>query len=176
MGHTDAVWDLALARDESTLISCGAEGAVKVWDVSGPSAGALKLTWGWLGVDGISDGTSYDERDAPGATSVEAIKSDLKKVAVAYQNAVVKIFDIETGKELSRLQSDISYGSVILLYLAVFCVDVWLLSDGTPATQVNCITSHPTMSLLVTAHEDKFVRIFDLTTGMFCLRSTIRST
>jgi len=117
-----------------------------VWDVSGPSAGALKLTWGWLGIDGISDGTSYDERDAPGATSVEAIKSDLKKVAIAYQNAVVKIFDIETGKELSRLQSDISY-------------------DGTPATQVNCITSHPTMALLVTAHEDKFVRIFDLTTG-----------
>ncbi|KIK63769.1 hypothetical protein GYMLUDRAFT_71888 [Collybiopsis luxurians FD-317 M1] len=146
VGHTDAVWDLALARDESTLISCGAEGAVKVWDVSGPSAGLLRLTWGWIGVDGISDGTTDDDRDAPGATSVEAIKSDLKKVAVAYQNAVVKIFDIETGKELSRLPSDISY-------------------DGTPATQVNCITSHPTMSLLVTAHEDKFIRIFDIITG-----------
>ncbi|KAJ3737404.1 WD40-repeat-containing domain protein [Lentinula guzmanii] len=148
VGHTDAVWDLALARDESTLISCGAEGAVKVWDVSDPSAGALKLTWGWLGVDGISDGSTDDDRDAPGATSVEAIKSDLKKVAVAYQNAVVKIFDIETGKELSRLATDISYGTY-----------------GTPATQVNCITSHPTMSLLVTAHEDKFIRIFDIITG-----------
>ncbi|KAJ3806601.1 WD40 repeat-like protein [Lentinula lateritia] len=146
VGHTDAVWDLALARDESTLISCGAEGAVKVWDVGGPSPGALKLTWGWLGVDGISDAPTDDNRDAPGATSIEAIKSDLKKVAVAYQNAVVKIFDIETGKELSRLGSDMSY-------------------DGTPATQVNCITSHPTMSLLVTAHEDKFIRIFDTITG-----------
>ncbi|KAJ3865931.1 WD40 repeat-like protein [Lentinula novae-zelandiae] len=146
VGHTDAVWDLALARDESTLISCGAEGAVKVWDVGGPSPGALKLTWGWLGVDGISDAPTDDNRDAPGATSIEAIKSDLKKVAVAYQNAVVKIFDIETGKELSRLGSDMSY-------------------DGTPATQVNCITSHPTMSLLVTAHEDKFIRIFDIITG-----------
>lgn len=113
VGHTDAVWDLALARDESTLISCGAEGAVKVWDVGGPSPGALKLTWGWLGVDGISDAPTDDNRDAPGATSIEAIKSDLKKVAVAYQNAVVKIFDIETGKELSRLGSDMSYGTLI---------------------------------------------------------------
>ncbi|KAJ3842897.1 WD40-repeat-containing domain protein [Lentinula raphanica] len=144
VGHTDAVWDLALAQDESTLISCGAEGAVKVWDVSGTSAGDLKLTWGWLGI--TSEELTDDDRDAPGATSVEAIKSDLRKVAVAYQNAVVKIFDIETGKELSRLASDMSY-------------------DGTPATQVNCITSHPTMSLLVTAHEDKFIRIFDIITG-----------
>ena len=32
----------------------------------------------------------------PGATSVEALKVDLKKVAVAYQNTVVKIFDMET--------------------------------------------------------------------------------
>ena len=53
---------------------------------------------------------SHEESDTPGATAVEALKSDLKKVAVAYQNAIVKIFDIESGKELSRLDSDISYG------------------------------------------------------------------
>jgi len=54
------------------------------------------------------------ESDAqPGATAVEAIKADLKKVAVAYQNAVVKIFDIESGKEVSRLPSDMSYGIVV---------------------------------------------------------------
>jgi len=102
------VWDLALVRDEGTLISCGAEGTVKVWDVSGPSGGgSLRLTWGWFGLEG-EDGT-HEELDTPGATAVEALKSDLKRVAVAYQNAVVKIFDIESGKELSRLDSDITY-------------------------------------------------------------------
>lgn len=40
-----------------------------------------------------------------------------------------------------------------------------VFADGTPATQINHIVSHPTMSLLVTAHEDKFIRIFDLITG-----------
>ncbi|KAF5386585.1 hypothetical protein D9615_001703 [Tricholomella constricta] len=153
IGHTDAVWDLALVRDESTLISCGAEGTVKVWDVSGPSGGgSLRLTWGWGGVEN-SDELRSEDSTVPGATAVEALKADLKRVAVAYQNAVVKIFDIESGKELSRLQSDMSY-------------------DGTPATQINRIASHPTLALLVTAHEDKYIRIFDITTGQ-CTHSML---
>jgi striatin 1/3/4 len=110
VGHTDAVWDLALVRDESTLISCGAEGVVKVWDVSGPiGGGSLRLSWGWAGLDSSED--VPEEMDAPGATAVEALKADLKKVAVAYQNAVVKVFDIESGKEVSRLATDLSYGA-----------------------------------------------------------------
>lgn len=110
IGHTDAVWDLALVRDESTLISCGAEGTVKVWDVSGPSGGgSLRLTWGWGGLE-TADELRPEDSSVPGATAVEALKADLKKVAVAYQNAVVKIFDIESGKELSRLESDMTYG------------------------------------------------------------------
>ncbi|KAL1683492.1 WD40-repeat-containing domain protein [Schizophyllum commune] len=158
IGHTDAVWDLALVRDESTLISCGAEGRVKVWDVSGPSGGGeLRMSWGYNGITDEDDQHDKEllEEDGtfPGATSVEALKTDLKRVAVAYQNAVVKIFDIATGKEVARLASDISY-------------------DGTPATQVNRIVSHPTSPLLVTAHEDKFIRIFDLTTGQ-CTHSML---
>ncbi|KAF7322674.1 Striatin-related protein [Mycena chlorophos] len=152
IGHTDAVWDLALVRDENTLISCGAEGAVKVWDVSGLSGGgSLKLTWGWAGLETSDE--LHEDADAPGATAVEALKTDLKKVAVAYQNAIVKIFDIESGKELTRLPTDISY-------------------DGTPNTQINRIVSHPTMSLLVTATEDKYVRMFDIATGQ-CTYSMI---
>lgn len=85
---------------------------MKVWDVSGSSGGgSLKLSWGFNGVETGDD--MHDSPDVPGATAVEAIKADLKKVAVAYQNAVVKIFDIDTGKELSRLQSDTTYGKIL---------------------------------------------------------------
>lgn len=113
VGHTDAVWDLALVRDEGTLVSCGAEGAVKVWDVSGPSGGgSLKLSWTFDGLD--ADGElGAENTDAPGASAVEAIKTDLKKVAVAYQNSVVKVFDIETGKEVLKLQTDLGQGALI---------------------------------------------------------------
>ncbi|OAX43820.1 WD40 repeat-like protein [Rhizopogon vinicolor AM-OR11-026] len=149
VGHTDAVWDLALVRDENALVSCGAEGAIKVWDVSGAAEGraGLKMSWGYYGLDHEEDEEEDKEKEKePGATAVEAIKSDLKKVAVAFQNAVVKVFDIETGKEVSRLATDTTY-------------------DGTPATQINRVVSHPTMSFLVTAHEDKFIRIFDILSG-----------
>lgn len=100
IGHTDAVWDLALSRDEGTLISCGAEGAVKVWDVPGlDGRGALRLSWGYRGL-GRDDGEGEEDW---GAAAVEAIKADLTKVAVAYDNAVVKIFEIETGREVAML-------------------------------------------------------------------------
>ncbi|KAF9810951.1 hypothetical protein IEO21_06755 [Rhodonia placenta] len=146
IGHTDAVWDLALVRDESTLISCGAEGTVKVWDVSGPSGGgSLKLSWSYDGLGSASE--NHSEGEAPGACAVEAIKTDLKKVAVAFQNAVIKIFDIENGKELMLMQ------------------------NGT-SSQANSIVSHPTMPLLVVGHEDKHIRIFDINTGQ-CTHSML---
>ena len=140
VGHTDAVWDLALVRDESTLISCGAEGAVKVWDVSGPSGGgSLKLTWGWNGVEHGDEG--HENPDTPGATAVEAIKTDLKKVAVAYQNAIVKIFDIETGKELNRLESDMSYGMHVSYFCSYTCLHLYHRRDSSHANQPDCFSS-----------------------------------
>ena len=107
IGHTDAVWDLALVRDECTLISGGAEGVVKVWDVSDASGrGSLRLSWTYNGMD--YDGEESD--DLPGVTAVEAIKVDLKKVAVAYQNATIKIFDVVHGKELAVLHGESGSG------------------------------------------------------------------
>ncbi|OSD02797.1 WD40 repeat-like protein [Trametes coccinea BRFM310] len=152
IGHTDAVWDLALARDESTLISCGAEGLVKVWDVSGPSGGgSLKLSWSY---EGLERSDLSPEGDLPGASAVEAIRSDLKKVAVAYQNAVIKIFEIESGKELLKFQVDPVEG------------------DDSISAQANAMVSHPTMPLLITGHEDKHIRIFDINTGQ-CTHSMV---
>lgn len=162
VGHTDAVWDLALVQGESTLISCGAEGQVKVWDVSGPSGGgSLKLTWSYDGLEADSN----SESDASGATAVEAIKTDLRKVAVAYQNAVIKIFDIESGKEVARMQSD-DHGRSSRAMLSREAEVLHAYADETAIAQVNSMVSHPTMPLLVTGHEDKHIRIFDINTGL----------
>ena len=43
--------------------------------------------------------------------------------------------------------------------------------DGTPATQINRIVSHPTLPMLITAHEDNFIRVYDLKSGKCFLRS-----
>jgi striatin 1/3/4 len=105
---------------------------VKIWDVSGPSGGgSLKLTWGWAGLESSDEGP--EDSCAPGATAVEALKTDLKRVAVAYQNAVVKVFDIESGKEISRLATDMSYGEsprfgIILIFSRNFSSRRWYTS------------------------------------------------
>ncbi|CAE7143326.1 unnamed protein product [Rhizoctonia solani] len=138
VGHTDVVWGLALVRDGTWLASGGADGMVKIWEIN-ETGGTLRLSWGYNGADADSEETIP-------VVAVEGLKHDLRKVAVAYANCIVKVFDIESGKELARLATDETY-------------------DGTSATQVNAIASHPTMPLLVTAHEDKYIRVFDVSTG-----------
>ena len=137
IGHTDAVWDLALVRDDSTLISCGAEGVVKVWEITA-AGGNLNLSWSYNGLndDGEEIKTEDDPEDTPGATAVEAIKMDLKRVAVAYQNTVVKIFDIETGKEEMKLQPELVTGE---------CFDVrWIAcAQGIPQRKECRLKSMP---------------------------------
>ncbi|KAF8321420.1 WD40-repeat-containing domain protein [Cantharellus anzutake] len=160
VGHTDAIWDIALVRNETTLVSCGGDGAVKVWDVSsvgadGDGGGHLKLSWGYHGLTEDMDDDDT-QKNIFGATTLDPIKTDLKKVAVAFRDAIVKFFDVETGVETGKLQSDISY-------------------DGTSRTQINKITSHPTMPLLVTAHEDRYIRIFDVITEQ-CTHSMLAHT
>ncbi|GAB1523004.1 1,2-dihydroxy-3-keto-5-methylthiopentene dioxygenase [Rhizoctonia solani] len=146
VGHTDVVWGLALVRDGTWLASGGADGMVKVWEIT-ESGGNLRLTWGYNGAEAEAEPEAEPESgETIPVVAVEGIKSDLRKVAVAYANCIVKVFDIENGKELAKLATDETY-------------------DGTSATQVNAIASHPTMPLLVTAHEDKYIRIFDVSTG-----------
>lgn len=42
---------------------------------------------------------------------------------------------------------------------------VFLFVDNTPATQINKIRCHPTVPIAVTAHEDKYLRFYDLNSG-----------
>ena len=39
------------------------------------------------------------------------------------------------------------------------------MTDNTQATQINKIRCHPTLPIAVTAHEDKYLRFFDLSSG-----------
>lgn len=140
VGHTDAVWGIALLREGSILVSCGADGMVKVWDVGTSRPGSLRLSWGYGGV-GVDVASGSAETDVIGATAVEAIKTNLKWVAVAYRNGIVKIFEVETGKEVAALESETKEVSV-----------------------VNAVVSHPALPLLVVGYEDRNIRVFDLTT------------
>ncbi|KAH9447021.1 hypothetical protein Pst134EA_029006 [Puccinia striiformis f. sp. tritici] len=161
VGHTDAIWDMVLLplrlRDEALLATVSADGTVKVWSTDELKS-PLKLSWGYHGYQDESSSSDDDQseklvvKNATGnsvnvtPTSVAVVWSDLKKVAVSYTNSVIKLFELESGKVSLRLKSDESF-------------------DGSTATQINKIVTHPTLPLLISAHEDRFIRLYDLNTG-----------
>jgi len=163
-GHTDGVWDVCLVATAGTsnsvngysptdnnkeiLASASADGTVKIWDVSpqsddarAASGGALKLSWIASGTEGLEDNMS----SKPIPTSLALCQTDMTKLAVAYQDGVIRIFDTETGKLVLSLPApEATIGE---------------------AAQINRIVSHPTLPMLITANEDNYIRLFDLKSG-----------
>ncbi|CAG8481356.1 9982_t:CDS:10 [Diversispora eburnea] len=147
IGHTDAIWDLRLFpihfQSTQLLASASADGTVKIWDTEAEGS-PLKSTLYYYGNN--SREIINGRPPAPIPTSVDFVHSDLKKIAVSFQNSIIKLFDVETGQDVLTFESNETY-------------------DNSPATQINYITIHPTMSLLFSAHEDKYIRFFDVNSG-----------
>lgn len=115
VGHSDSVWALTLIG--SRLVSASSDGLIKVWDTDTTGV-PLVSSWGYFGMDpeDVSDGEEKEhklvgldgERIVP--TSLAPVGASPKLVAVGFSDSIVKLFDLETGKEVSRMQSDESYG------------------------------------------------------------------
>ncbi|KAG9295235.1 hypothetical protein G9A89_000058 [Geosiphon pyriformis] len=147
IGHSDAIWDIRLfpLRNLNTqlLASASADGTVKIWDTN-IEGSALKTSWSYYGSN--SGKLVNGEGRPPIPTSVDFVHTDLKRIAVSYRNSIIKMFDIETGQCVVEFKSDETY-------------------DHTPGTQINRIITHPTLPLIFSAHEDQYIRFFDINTG-----------
>lgn len=137
------------------LATASADGLVRLYRCSDDIGDTPELvrSFDYFGVDASGDEVEHERESLrqeagglPLPTSICAVHSNLKDCAVAFSNAIVKTFSVSTGAETARLKLDQSY-------------------DGTPATQINVVISHPTLPLLLTGHEDKFLRIVDIYTG-----------
>lgn len=152
-GHTDAIWDVCIlasnvnnstGRSSEVVASASADKTVKIWHVEsrtsrdGRPTSQLRLSLSAAGVDGDVTAKS------PIPTCITLCQSDMTRLAVAYSDGIVRIFDIETGRLLLSSKPDPS---------------------GSSPTQVNRLVSHPTLPLLVTGHEDGYIRLIDLKNG-----------
>ena len=112
-------------------------------------------------------------------------------MVASYQASKVMTFDLETGQLVMSLDSGTTYGehlvlvtlyllfirtkvpNFIMLYVCLMFIasSVCLSADGTPSTQINKVVSHPTLPLIVSAHEDKYIRFYDVNSGksLVCL-------
>ncbi|GAA5844536.1 hypothetical protein JCM5353_001302 [Sporobolomyces roseus] len=148
--NSNALWAVEVfGAEDEYLALIAADGSTQVWDWKERK---LVKSWSWE--------WSKDEKDnslgksgkkklpqSPNPTALAIVTLGGKELlAVAYQNAVVKIYDPETGEIVKRLASDES-------------------SDGLQETQINAIAVHPHFPFLATGHEDRFIRIFDLSSS-----------
>lgn len=134
-GHTDAVWGLAFNHTKGQLVSCSADGTVKLW--SPLSKVPLLHSYGGIGTD--ADGSV--------PSSVDFVRDEADRIVVAYnsQSSHCIIYDTESGKAVVRLES-----SEMSEMVGRF---------------INKVVSHPTLPISITAHEDRHIRFWDNTTG-----------
>lgn len=140
IGHSDVVWDLKIHPLIQLLASASADGTVKLWDAS-TCKNALKTTITYNGVPNDSQDASL-----PKPISLNFLPSDYKKMIVSYQDSSMKMFDIEKGKEILSFKSKETY-------------------DSTNNTQINKAVCHPTMPIIASGHEDRYIRFYDSNTG-----------
>lgn len=98
-GHTDAVWDLVLlpgtadgngkANEDRRLVSCAADGSVKVWSFDSKK---WSLTESWP----LGEGD-----DVP--TSLSVYNHDFGQVLVGFSSGLVKLVNVETGAVVLQL-------------------------------------------------------------------------
>ncbi|XP_043210226.1 striatin-3-like [Amphibalanus amphitrite] len=90
-GHTDAVWGLAFHTQKPQLLSCSADGTVKLWS---PGSKAPLLQ-------------SYAAEPAMGVpSSVDFVHEDCSHMVVAYTSGRCAVYDLETSKVVVQLESN----------------------------------------------------------------------
>ncbi|XP_043200414.1 striatin-4-like [Amphibalanus amphitrite] len=90
-GHTDAVWGLAFHTQKPQLLSCSADGTVKLWS---PGSKAPLLQ-------------SYAAEPAMGVpSSVDFVHEDCSHMVAAYTSGRCAVYDLETSKVVMQLESN----------------------------------------------------------------------
>ena len=121
VGHTDAVWALTLLpsaanEPEGYLVSASSDGSVKVWSTTGEDGSGFPLVSGWKydgTADHVADQNSESEASAPEKQeqkkpvpiAVAMYHPDLALVLVGYDNGVIKLFEIKTGREIRQFEA-----------------------------------------------------------------------
>ncbi|KAI8838444.1 WD40-repeat-containing domain protein [Chytriomyces cf. hyalinus JEL632] len=153
VAHTDVIWEMALNSDvvsgtaDATvhLATASADGTVKLFTTDSHS---LVRTFVGEAEDAVHD---YSGRSRNVPTSLAWMPKDSgRRLAVSYSGGEIIVYDVETGAVVAQMQGD----------------------DGGERSQINKIVAHPTLPLLISAHEDRSVRFHDLLSGS-CIQSIV---
>lgn len=149
--HQDAIWSMKLHDIRPLLATASADGYVKLWNLNNLTDDHFskgKIAAGDVVCRSLSFNGEMAYKDGdPIPTSIDFVHSESNLLVAAFNNSQAKVFDVETGKCVRKLEgADQTY-------------------NMTPATQINQVIVHKTANTIVTAHEDRFIRFFDCRTG-----------
>ncbi|XP_071454671.1 striatin-3 [Hetaerina americana] len=88
-GHTDAVWGLSIHAQRSQLLSCSADGSVRLW---APQSKVPHLS-------------TYTSEQDGSPTSVDFVRDEPNRMVAAYSSSHCVIYDLETAKPVVRLET-----------------------------------------------------------------------
>lgn len=155
-GHKDAVWSLAVHPVLDRLLSASADSSIRCWDISAviPSGSSGRQLFEFS----FPVGATKDKAHVP--TSVTWVPTDLKCFAASFATGALVMVNSETQTVLwqvdaalpESIRPDPSNPMPI---------------PPTPQTgkQINVVLAHHTLPLLITAHEDKYLRFWDSSSG-----------
>lgn len=98
VAHTDAVWGLSIHASKSQLLSCSADGTVRLWEPGSKSP--------------LLNTFRVEEADAGLPSSVDFVRCESNQMVAGYTSSNAHIFDIETSQKVLTLESKIEDGSV----------------------------------------------------------------
>ena len=141
--NTHAVHDMSLfalnGKEDALLATVCADGTVKLW-LTEEASPAPFLSWDYYGTD--PDAEVKMERPSmaslPLPTSVTSCPADLRICAVSFSNGALKLFDLNSGRELKHFASPSS------------------------SSRINAVVGHPTLPLVATAHQDQYIHMHDI--------------
>jgi WD40 repeat protein len=166
-GHQDMVWRAGFAVDDRVIYSASDDGSLRMWDAStgtlsdSVTVGIPKTTYATLGIDKrrllVANGSKAALVNLASPNHVPVLRSDGAKVnsmsfasdgsrlAVATEDGTARIFDVETGSELSLFKG-----------------------HSNPVTSV---AFDPTGAYIASASKDNMVKVWSAENGQ--LRSAI---
>ena len=141
--NTHAVHDMSLfalnGKEDALLGTVCADGTVKLW-LTEEASPAPFLSWDYYGTD--PDAEVKHERSSmtslPLPTSITACPADLRICAVSFSNGALKLFDLNSGRELKHFAIPSS------------------------SSRINAVVGHPTLPLVATAHQDQYIHMHDI--------------
>lgn len=136
--------------DDSLLATAAMDGLVRIYSIVSQGDPELIRSFDYFGSDPADEAAIEEEKEMlrqefgglPLPSCFSQIHFESENMAVGWSNGVVKIFEIESSRCLQVAEG--------------------LPSSSIGNSSVTCIVAHPTLPLLFTGHEDKFIKVTDL--------------